>query len=169
MLFAQQIVQLEKKIYFEKNSHKLSKRATSYLDSLAPLLKKQKNLKNSSFFITGHSDTSEMKNIEVSRERACEVKKYLVDKHRIKKSRLMCKGAGYNFPVADNTFETGRKLNRRVVISKQIKKATTKGETTVHYQYDKLGRLIEASYSNGLTTTIKHDAMGNIIYRNDDF
>ena len=167
VLCAQDVVQLEKKIYFEKNTYKLSREAKNYLDKLAPYLKKQKDLKKAKLKISGHTDTSggETRNKNLSEKRACSVKDYLVKKHGIQASRLYCVGYGASMPVGDNNFEVGRKLNRRVVISK--KRAVTGKELAVEYRYDKLGRVIEANYSNGHIIKFEYDAVGNILKRTD--
>lgn len=167
LLAAQDVVQLEKKIYFDKNSARLSKEARNYLDRLAPYLKRQRDLKTAIFTISGHTDTSgtELKNKTLSRERACEVKEYLVKKHRLKASRLECVGYGASRPIADNSLEAGRRLNRYAVIAK--KREFSEKEFSVRYRYDKLGRLIEAKYANGHVVRFEYDAVGNILKRVD--
>lgn len=167
VLFAQDVVQLEKKIYFDKNSARLSKEAKLYLDRLAPYLVRQRDLKKATFAISGHTDASasELKKKELSRERACAVRDYLVKKHRIKASRLECVGYGATRPIADNSLEAGRRLNRYAVIAK--KREFSEKEFSVKYRYDKLGRLIEARYANGHTVRFEYDAVGNILKRVD--
>jgi len=167
LLFSQDVVQLEKKIYFSKNSHALSKEAKIYLDKLAPYLKKQRDLKKSSFDISGHTDSSKEEKADkgLSRERACAVKEYLVGKHKISAARLNCVGYGATEPIADNSLDVGRKLNRRVVISK--KKEFSDSDFNIEYRYDKLGRLKHARYSNGHEITFDYDEMGNILKRVD--
>lgn len=167
LLLSQDVVQLEKKIYFDKNSARLSREAKTYLDRLAPYLKKQRDLKNITLEISGHTDTSggELKNKNLSRDRACGVKQYLVKKHHIKASRLECTGYGATRPVADNALEAGRRLNRFAVISK--KKEFSGKDFAVKYRYDKLGRLIRASYANGHEIRFEYDAVGNILKRVD--
>ncbi len=167
LLFGQDVVQLEKKIYFDKNSARLSKEARDYLDRLAPYLKRQRDLKKSTFTISGHTDTSgtELKNKNLSKTRACNVKEYLVKHHRIKASRMECVGYGASRPIADNSLEAGRRLNRYAVISK--KKEFSERDFSVRYQYDKLGRLIRASYANGHEVRFEYDAVGNILKRTD--
>jgi YD repeat-containing protein len=167
LLCAQDVVQLEKKIYFEKNSPVLSKEARQYLDKLAPYLKQQRDLKQSSFDISGHTDSSgeEKANRTLSRDRACAVKEYLVGRHKIAASRLRCVGHGALLPIADNSLAVGQKLNRRVVISK--KKEFSDSDFNIEYRYDKLGRLKTARYSNGHEIAFEYDAMGNILKRVD--
>jgi YD repeat-containing protein len=167
LLFGQDVVQLEKKIYFDKNSARLSKEAKNYLDRLAPYLKRQRDLKKSTFTISGHTDMSgtELKNKSLSKTRACNVKEYLVKKHHIKAARLECVGYGANRPIADNSLEAGRRLNRYAVIGR--KKEFSERDFSVKYKYDKLGRLIRADYANGHAVRFEYDAMGNILKRTD--
>jgi YD repeat-containing protein len=167
LLFSQDVVQLEKKIYFDKNSARLPKTAKSYLDRLAPYLKRQRDLKKSTFTVSGHTDTSgtELKNKNLSKARACAVKEYLVKKHHIKASRLECIGFGASRPVADNSLEAGRRLNRYAVIAK--KKEFSEKEFSVKYRYDELGRLTHAKYANGHEIRFEYDAVGNIVKRVD--
>ncbi|MDQ1339110.1 MAG: hypothetical protein QG567_260 [Campylobacterota bacterium] len=177
LIFSNDAIQLEKKIYFESNSYELSQRAKEFLDNLAPLLKIQEGLKNEVFDITGHSDASgeEEKNRELSKKRACEVKDYLTKKHDLEESRFTCIGAGSDIPVADNSIEEGKTLNRRVVISKQKgasaivgeQRKLSKAELEVEYSYDELGRIKKAAYSDGRTIAFEYDEVGNILKRSD--
>lgn len=166
LLGAQDTVQLEKKIYFEKGSSTLHRDDKEYLDRLAPYLKKQRDLKNSTLNITGHTDPGEEKeNNALSQKRACSVREYLVKKHGIKASRLICDGVGDTSPVADNAIEAGRKLNRFALISK--KRELKESDADITYEYDKLGRLKKARYSNGYEIRFEYDEMGNILKRSD--
>lgn len=177
LIFSNESIQLEKKIYFESNSYELSQRAKEFLDNLAPLLKSQDGLKNESFDIAGHTDASgeEKKNRELSKKRACEVKDYLTKKHGLEESRFTCIGAGSDIPVADNSIEEGKTLNRRVIISKQKstlaivdeQRKPSKAELEVEYSYDELGRIKKAAYSDGRTITFEHDEVSNILKRSD--
>ncbi|MDY0082612.1 MAG: OmpA family protein, partial [Ignavibacteriaceae bacterium] len=67
--------------------------------------------------IEGHTDNSGRyeKNLELSRQRAQSVYNYFVS-NGIDKSRLIVAGYSSDYPIADNSTETGRALNRRVVI-----------------------------------------------------
>jgi len=67
--------------------------------------------------IEGHTDStgSYARNIQLSLERANAVADYLVE-NGINKSRLEVEGMGPDFPIADNSTETGRAMNRRVSI-----------------------------------------------------
>ena len=55
-------------------------------------------------------------NWELSTARAASVLRYLYWKHKIDPSRLSAVGYGEYRPIADNTTENGRAMNRRVVI-----------------------------------------------------
>ena len=65
----------------------------------------------------GYTDNvgSKAFNLELSRERAHSVMKWLVD-HGVDESRLSAKGYGKSHPVADDRTEAGRAENRRVEI-----------------------------------------------------
>ena len=65
--------------------------------------------------IAGHADSvgSEDYNLNLSQQRADEVKKYLVNKG-VSSARLNAIGYGETQPVADNATPEGRKQNRRV-------------------------------------------------------
>ncbi|MEY5042413.1 MAG: hypothetical protein RLZZ414_1977, partial [Bacteroidota bacterium] len=67
--------------------------------------------------INAHTDNvgNDESNQVLSLQRAQAVADYLIEKG-IGKNRLMVKGYGSKFPVADNTSEEGRALNRRVNI-----------------------------------------------------
>jgi OmpA-OmpF porin, OOP family len=69
--------------------------------------------------IEGHTDSvgSSKKNTALSRQRADNVKKYLVKEFGIDAARLTARGYGPSRPIADNGTEEGRAMNRRVVAS----------------------------------------------------
>ena len=74
----------------------------------------------------GHTDSigTEVYNLRLSQRRAEAVKTYLVDKG-IDAKRIRTEGRGKSQPVADNSTEAGRALNRRVVIEvKEVKPMT---------------------------------------------
>lgn len=68
--------------------------------------------------IEGHTDDQgeESANQKLSEERANSVRNYLIYKG-IDPGRLTAKGYGESMPVADNSTETGRALNRRVAFT----------------------------------------------------
>jgi len=70
---------------------------------------------NSQWIIAGHTDNqgSADLNQKLSQSRAASVIAWLVS-HGVAASRLKPQGFGASHPVADNSTEAGRALNRRV-------------------------------------------------------
>ena len=101
-------------IYFEFNSSELLTVSYIQLDSLYNILAEKPSLR---IEIRGHTDNigSEGYNKKLSVERAASVYNYLLEKG-IPKTRMKYRGFGPNVPVADNSTEEGRDLNRRVEI-----------------------------------------------------
>jgi OOP family OmpA-OmpF porin len=66
--------------------------------------------------IEGHTDSigKAAANVKLSQRRADAIKKILVEKYKIKKSRLKAVGYGPKKPIADNKTAAGRQKNRRV-------------------------------------------------------
>ncbi len=67
--------------------------------------------------IEGHTDNigSKAGNLKISRERAESVLNYFISKG-LSRNRFEVFGMGMDYPIADNSTETGRAKNRRVVI-----------------------------------------------------
>lgn len=67
-------------------------------------------------YVVGHTDSvgSFESNLKLSQDRAAAVVKELVQKHGVAAARLVPFGAGPTCPVAPNTDDAGRALNRRV-------------------------------------------------------
>ena len=101
-------------IYFEFNSSELLTMSYIQLDSLYNILEQKPTVR---IEIRGHTDNigSEGYNKKLSVERAASVYNYLIEKG-IPKTRMKYRGFGPNIPVADNSTEQGRELNRRVEI-----------------------------------------------------
>ncbi len=101
-------------IYFEFNSSELLTISNIQLDSLYNILSEKPSLR---IEIRGHTDNigSEGYNKKLSVDRAASVYNYLLEKG-IPKTRMKYRGFGPNIPVADNSTEQGRELNRRVEI-----------------------------------------------------
>ncbi|MBK0380710.1 OmpA family protein [Mucilaginibacter segetis] len=105
-----------KNIQFEFNSGILKTDAYPILDNAVTEMKKDPSVK---FVLNGNSSaegTTEH-NMALSVERANSVKTYLVNSG-VNADNLMVKGYGESKPVAPNTTEEGRVLNRRVEIKK---------------------------------------------------
>jgi len=84
----------------------------SHLDSVATILRQNPDLR---LHIEGHTDSRGPANfnIELSITRARAVADYLVERGTLRR-KLDIEGHGESFPIAENTTETGRALNRRV-------------------------------------------------------
>lgn len=104
-----------KNIQFEFNSSVLKTSSYATLETIAQQIKKSGNAK---FLLSGHSSSegTTQRNMALSVDRANAVKVYLVN-NGISSSRLITKGFGESRPVADNSTENGRTLNRRVEIA----------------------------------------------------
>ncbi|MBK7229266.1 MAG: OmpA family protein [Ignavibacteriales bacterium] len=84
---------------------------------LQKVLKVMNDYPDTKWKIEGHTDNTGKyeKNLELSKERALSVYNCFVS-NGINKSRLLSNGYSSDYPIADNTTETGRALNRRVAI-----------------------------------------------------
>lgn len=69
--------------------------------------------------VEGHTDSigSVESNLGLSKARAAEVRRYLVETHNLDGARIETQGFGEARPVADNATPDGRVRNRRVVIT----------------------------------------------------
>ena len=100
-----------KNIFFDTRKFDLKSESKSELDKLVTLLNENPNLK---IQIDGHTDNvgQEKDNLLLSSNRAKAVVGYLLSKS-INPQRLTYKGFGSTKPVAGNTTDTDRALNRR--------------------------------------------------------
>ncbi len=100
-------------LVFKSGSTELGGDRVQSLDEIASYLNTHPDTR---IAFVGHTDaTGSLKtNQTVSRRRATSAMSYLIDKHGIRRSRLMAEGVGYLAPVARNDTETGREANRRV-------------------------------------------------------
>lgn len=99
-------------IFFDSGKSDLLSESFAELDILYGLLKDNRNIK---IEIAGHTDAvgSDSDNLELSKNRANSVLKYLVGKG-IVSDRIVAKGYGKTKFIAPNTTEEGKQLNRRV-------------------------------------------------------
>lgn len=99
-------------ILFDYNSSTLRPESIPVLDSLRDHLLNDPSRR---LVIRGHTDSvgSDEFNLRLSLRRAERVREYLV-KNGVLESRLEIQGAGEAEPVADNSTEEGRRLNRRI-------------------------------------------------------
>lgn len=100
-------------IYFETDKAALKPESAPTLAEMAGFLKAEPELE---VVIVGHTDNqgSLDYNLQLSHRRAQAVREALIADHGIDGSRLTAAGAGFLAPVAVNTTEAGRALNRRV-------------------------------------------------------
>ena len=100
-----------KNIFFATGSAELEAISQTELEKLLEFLNKNPSLK---IEISGHTDDvgNEQLNLKLSQARAEAVKSYLVEKG-IVAGRLTAKGYGKSKPIAPNTSDETRKLNRR--------------------------------------------------------
>ena len=99
-------------VNFEFNKATLTVNAKTLLDQVADALLARKDIKVE---IDGHTDGKGTVpyNQKLSEERSVSVKKYLVGRG-IDEGRMTTKGFGKSMPIADNSTDEGRELNRRV-------------------------------------------------------
>lgn len=101
-----------KNVRFERSKFELLDSSFPELDRLVKVMKDNPTME---ILLEGHTDNtgSQNLNLELSENRVGEAQKYLVSKG-IKKSRIELKGHGGLKPIAENSREATRKLNRRV-------------------------------------------------------
>ena len=104
-------------IQFEFNSGILKTESYPILDKAAAEMKKDPSAK---FKLSGYASAegTDEHNMQLSKDRANAVKAYLVNSG-VSVNNLSADGYGEANPVADNTTEAGRVINRRVEIKKQ--------------------------------------------------
>ncbi len=101
-----------KNVFFDTDSYLLKNESKVELDKLAEFLNNNPTLK---IELGGHTDNQGSKehNLLLSKNRASEVKKYLI-KQGIDAERLSIKGYADEVPVDSNSTEEGRANNRRM-------------------------------------------------------
>lgn len=101
-------------VNFEVGKSTLLPAAKNEIDKMIKVMREHPDTK---WKIEGHTDNtgSYDLNKKLSYERASSVAQYIIF-HGIDRSRLDVSGKGPDYPVADNSTESGRALNRRVTI-----------------------------------------------------
>jgi len=104
-----------KNIEFKLASSVLSQKGEGAMDVIGDLIKKYPDHK---FVISGHTDEmgTTQNNDKLSENRATAVAEYLIKYKEIAQKNLVVEWFGEEKPIADNSTEEGRKLNRRVEI-----------------------------------------------------
>ena len=104
------------KVKFGFDTADLGEGAAMALDEFAAALKQE----NANVFveIQGHTDAtgSDAYNLELGRERAEAVRRYLNRAHQVPLHRMSVISYGETAPTADNSVREGRSRNRRVVL-----------------------------------------------------
>lgn len=121
-------------ILFESGSATLTPSSRDQLDELGQALASSRLAHVGTFYIDGHTDSvgTEDRNCELAYQRARSVIRYLVEKWDIRSSRLAPQSFGQYRPVASNTTQLGRLLNRRVEVRN--------GDAVEPDDYDRRGR-----------------------------
>lgn len=98
---------------YEINTDEIERDDKERLAVVATFMKKYPD---TTAVIEGHSDNvgTSQKNMELSRLRAQNVVGYLVNEQKIDASRLTAVGHGEERPIADNSTEQGKRMNRRI-------------------------------------------------------
>ncbi len=117
----------ESVVYFDSDSYVLDIQNKISISELA-----QKH-KNGMFILNGHTDGdgSDMYNMTLSENRVLSVQSYLRDSLHVKEEYIKIDFYGKRLPVADNSVESGKMLNRRVVIDVAGKRKFIRIEGTV--------------------------------------
>ena len=104
---------INEKIYFVTGSDRLQPKSNQLLTDLNQVLLDHSNILK--IQIAGHTDNlgDPESNKALSQSRAEAVQRFLVD-HGVDEDRLISKGFGDAYPIADNGTAEGRELNRRV-------------------------------------------------------
>jgi outer membrane protein OmpA-like peptidoglycan-associated protein len=105
-------------IYFDTGKATLKPESQPTLQEIAKLLKSDASLK---LYVVGHTDNTGGfdANMKLSMDRAAAVVNALVSQHSVSASSLKAFGDGPTAPVATNSTEEGKALNRRVELVKQ--------------------------------------------------
>ena len=100
-------------VYFAFNKDVILDESYPVLDEVARII--QENPDFARIRIEGHTDSvaTQQYNLDLSRRRSSSVERYLVEKG-VEPKRLRAQGFGMLRPIADNSSEEGRQLNRRV-------------------------------------------------------
>lgn len=106
-------------VLFDHDSERLRPDSQPQLQQIAALLREQPRLRA---LLVGHTDASGRPeyNRELSLRRARSVVAALVGEHGIAAERLLAEGVGMAAPVASNSTQQGRALNRRVELVERI-------------------------------------------------
>jgi outer membrane protein OmpA-like peptidoglycan-associated protein/ABC-type amino acid transport substrate-binding protein len=102
-------------IYFETNSAKMSPDSRVVVDEIAAFMRAYEN---TVVDVDGNTDSTGPReyNVQLSRERAEAVKRYLIEKYTFPATRMRVTGNGPDKPIDTNATPEGREKNRRTDI-----------------------------------------------------
>jgi len=105
-------------IQFETGKSTIKQESVKIVEQMAALLNSTTALK---VYIVGHTDNAGTltDNLKLSEDRANAVSTMLITNYKVSASQLISKGVGPLSPIANNSNEAGKKLNRRVEMVKQ--------------------------------------------------
>ena len=112
------VIRLNNRLLFDEGSAIIKKDALATVDEIIDTISKIDN----NVIVEGHSDSTPINNAqfpsnwELSTARATNIIAYMLKSGKIKPKRLSAVGYGEYMPIADNTSNDGRLLNRRVDI-----------------------------------------------------
>ena len=107
-------LKMELRVFFDNDKSAIK---NQYKPEIAKVAEKMREYPNSTARVEGHASKtgpSARYNQRLSEARAVAVKSMLTNEFGIAPNRLSTVGYGYDQPIADNTTEEGRAMNRRV-------------------------------------------------------
>ncbi|MCK9483090.1 MAG: OmpA family protein [Candidatus Marinimicrobia bacterium] len=139
---------------FDFSSAHLKPRAKKALSKIGEFLIWQKQM---TITVEGFTDTvgTESRNQRLSEKRANAVKDYLVKTYLIDPDRIITKGLGEHFPIADCSTAEGRALNRRVevMVNADLVQKTSMDmvihSDTLHHHLEKTTTYCDSLSGNG--------------------
>lgn len=121
----QVVIRLMDSVLFDLGKADIKEEVKSELDRIADILSKYDDMIKY-IHIEGHTDTLRISteqfssNWALSTGRAGSVVRYLIDQSSVKDEKFSAAGYGEFHPIADNSTEEGRALNRRVEFSIEL-------------------------------------------------
>ena len=119
-------VRLVARYFYQKGAVSVSKKSERELSQIVRVLKDL----DREIRVEGHSDSlgvKSMNNWDLSALRASRVVKYMVEKHRFNPEFLSAAGYGSARPMASNSTEAGRSVNRRIEFQVKYDSDTSRG------------------------------------------
>ncbi len=108
-------IRFDNGVFFDGNSSALKESGKAVIDGFVPALKASKDFIQRCT-VSGHTaqGISEINDWDLSSARACSVVKYLEFRAALDSNQFMVQGCGPTQPIADNSTDEGRAMNRRV-------------------------------------------------------